>query len=147
MFSLPSGRYGQTCDCVYRTLELIAAYPEACVILKTRDLDYCNVLFLAAIIGFLQGPVVIHPCFLYSSMAQLWSVRNLLHYVAYGGRSRARQYDCCALEVSGLSGGINAEGKFAGVDGCSPLLWIPRQEATLQLRGKRRGVYNVDQGY
>lgn len=64
---------------------------------------------------------MIHLCFLYNSMVQWRSVRNLLHYAAFGGCSRARQYDCCTLEVSGLSRGIDAEGRFAGVEGAE---WV-----------------------
>lgn len=102
---------------MYFTLEHIAAYPEAWIVLQIYDLDYGYFFFRATVIISLQGPVMIHLCFLYNSMAQWWSVRNLLHYAAYGGCSRARQYNCCALEVSGSNRGIDAEGRIAGVQG------------------------------
>lgn len=71
--------------CVYFAPELIAAYPEAKVILQTRDLDSWYTSFRATIFAFLHDPVINYLCCLDDSMAQWWPVSYKLHYAAFGG--------------------------------------------------------------
>ena len=71
--------------CVYLALQIIAAYPEAQVILQTRDLDSWYTSFRATAFAFLHDSVINHLCVLDKSMAQWWPVSYKLHYAAFRG--------------------------------------------------------------
>ncbi|KAL6713523.1 hypothetical protein ACLMJK_008988 [Lecanora helva] len=81
------GNYQAVTDnpCVYFAPELIAAYPEAKVILQTRELSSWYKSFETTIAAYCRDPLFRYLCYFDHGMKQWWPVSRKMHYAVFEG--------------------------------------------------------------